>query len=324
MMHMVTICALGAASQDVFLSGKGIKAQLDPQTNEYVEEFKLGAKLNVDGVTFSTGGGATNAAVTFARQGIESHFIGRVGDDFAAQGILHELDHEHIDTSKIIKDTKLGTQYSTILLAETGERTILIYRGAANGHLPQEYQSINFGAYDWLYISSFSGAMDALEVIITHAKAQGVKIALNPGSAELEQADKLRGLLEDVDLLLMNKEEAMLVVSGQDSEELARHGLHYCPTVVISDGPNGVVATDGKTVVKAGMYEDVPVLDRTGAGDAFGSGFLSQWAEGKSLKEAVVFASANSTSVVTKIGAKEGILHKGTVLHDMPMTEEKF
>jgi len=82
------------------------------------------------------------------------------------------------------------------------------------------------------------------------------------------------------------------------------------------------VASDGKTIIRAGMYEDVPVIDRTGAGDAFASGFLSQWAQGKSLKESIIFASANSTNVVTKVGAKEGILHKGVKLHDMPLVEK--
>jgi sugar/nucleoside kinase (ribokinase family) len=66
------------------------------------------------------------------------------------------------------------------------------------------------------------------------------------------------------------------------------------------------------------------VVDRTGAGDAFGSGFLSQWAQGKSLKDSIVFGSANSTSVVTKIGAKAGILTKGVKLHEMPLTEKAF
>ena len=92
--------------------------------------------------------------------------------------------------------------------------------------------------------------------------------------------------------------------------------------MIVSDGPNGVVASDGKTIVRAGMYEDVKVVDRTGAGDAFASGFLSQWATGKSLKESIIFASANSTSVVTKIGAKPGILHKNTRLHEMPIHEK--
>ena len=114
------------------------------------------------------------------------------------------------------------------------------------------------------------------------------------------------------------------IVSGETTEELVRHGLHYVPTVIVSDGPNGVAASDGKTIIKAGMYEDVKVIDRTGAGDAFGSGFLSQWAAGKSLRDSIVFASANSTSVVTKIGAKAGILPKGATLHDMPLTETKL
>ena len=72
------------------------------------------------------------------------------------------------------------------------------------------------------------------------------------------------------------------------------------------------------------MYEDVPAIDRTGAGDAFASGFLSQWAHGAQLKDAVVFASANSSSVVNHIGAKTGILYQGARLHTMPLSEKEF
>jgi len=124
--------------------------------------------------------------------------------------------------------------------------------------------------------------------------------------------------------LILNKDEAQLVVEGVSSEELVRHLLHYVPVAVVSDGPNGVYASDGKSVIEAGMYEDVKVFDRTGAGDAFGSGFVSYYSQGKSLYDSVVFASANSTSVVTKIGAKEGILSAGVTLHDMPIKERKF
>jgi len=327
-MHMVSICALGAASQDVFLSGKGIRAEFDPRTNEYAEEFsedfKLGSKITVDNVAFATGGGATNAAVTFARQGIESSFIGKVGSDVAANAVMQELDAEHINCGSVIHDGTLGTQYSTVLLADNGERTILVYRGAANTHTARDYESIDLSHFDWLYVSTFAGAMEALETIFSKAHSSGVKVAFNPGEAELAQPDKLRGLIESVDVLIMNKEEAGKIVEGQGAEELARHMTHLVPVAIVSDGPNGVVASDGQKIVIAGMYEDVPVLDRTGAGDAFGSGFLSQWCQGVSLKDSVVFASANSTSVVTKIGAKEGILHKGVVLHDMPIEEKDF
>lgn len=324
-MYMVSIAAFGAASQDVFVSGKGIHAQLDPRTNEFMEEFaedfKLGAKIAVDAITFSTGGGATNAAVTFARQGIESSFIGKLGNDVASHGVISELDSENVDSSNIVYHPTLGTQYSTILLADNGERTILVYRGAANSHEAKDYQNLDFSGFDWIYVSSFAGAFEALDVVLSHAKQVGVKVMFNPGDAELRDVERLRTLLEDVDVLSVNKEEAKLLVHGETSDELVRHALGYCPVVIVSDGPNGVVASDGKTMVKAGMYEDVKVVDRTGAGDAFGSGFLSQWAVGVGLKDAIVFASANSTSVVQYIGAKKGILEKNVTLHSMPLEE---
>lgn len=325
-MYMVRITALGAASQDVFVSGQGIRAELDPRTNEHMEEFdedfKLGAKINIDKINFATGGGATNAAVTFSRQGLESSFIGKLGKDSAAQGVIQELDREEVDTRQIIYHESLGTQYSTILLADTGERTILVYRGAANTHTAADYEHIDLSGSDWIYVSTFAGALEALNVIFHKASEAGVKIAFNPGEKELAQPDELRPLLEDVEVLIVNKEEAQKLVEGKDLEELVRHLLNYVPVAIVSDGPNGVMASDGKTMVRAGMYEDVPVLDRTGAGDAFGSGFLSQWSQGASLKDSIVFASANSTSVVTKVGAKEGILYKGVELHAMPLQEK--
>lgn len=69
------------------------------------------------------------------------------------------------------------------------------------------------------------------------------------------------------------------------------------------------------------MYEDVSSIDRTGAGDAFGSGFVSQWAQGADIKQGILFASANSTSVIQYLGAKKGILYENSNLHDMPMEE---
>lgn len=327
-MHMVKICALGSASQDVFISGEGISSQLDPKINKYAKEFvqpfKLGAKINVEKVNFATGGGATNAAVTFARQGLSSSFIGKMGNDVAADVVISELDKEYIDSSQVVRDEKGGTQYSTVLLTDSGERTILIYRGAATSHKAEDYENLDFSKFDWIYVSTFAGRFEALSTIFRKAAENNVKIAFNPGEAELADPNKLKALLDEVEILLVNKEEAQQIVPGETLDELVRHLLKYAPISVVSDGPNGVMASDGKYMVRAGMYEDVPVLDRTGAGDAFGSGLTSQIAQGKSLKEAVIFGSANSTSVVQYLGAKQGILREDVKLHDMPLSEKPF
>lgn len=313
--------AIGAAVQDVFLSHSDEFKPVVTNPHESFMKLDLGAKADVNNIEFSTGGGATNAAVTFARQGLHSQFMGTVGHDPAGQAVLDDLDKESVDTTHISFSEKYNTGYSVLLLAPSGERTILTYRGASTHYDAKNFDLSDSNA-DWVYVSSMAGSMEALHKIFSQAKKLGIKIMFNPGKGELSQPEKLRALLEDVEVLSVNREEMQVLVEGSELEELVRHALHYVPVVIVSDGPNGVMASDGKTIVRAGMYEDVPVTDRTGAGDAFGSGFLSQWVQGKSLKEAIIFASANSTSVVTKIGAKTGILYKDTRLHDMPLNEK--
>jgi len=322
MTQMPTIVTIGKATQDVFLKSTNAFGRFEHKGVKY-EELPVGQKLDLDEVIFATGGNVTNAAVTFARQGLHSKFAWCIGDDAPSEAIMQSLDNEGIDTSHVFQGDPFKSSYSVILMLAGGERTILNYKGTMPGAKDHELDLSVIDEGDWLYISSL-GDMDLLENIISRAAKHGVKVMLNPAGVELQSTEKLKGLLEDVEVLTVNKEEAQMIVHGETIEELARHARHYCPIVIVSDGPNGAVATDGKTMITAGMYEDVPVLDRTGGGDAFGSGFLSQWAQGKSLREAVVFASANSTSVVQFIGAKEGILHKGVELHDMPLTEKEY
>lgn len=320
---MVKILSIGAAVQDVFLSHSDEFKAVCMNPEECFMQLTLGSKADVNKVDFTTGGGATNAAVTFARQGLEAEFMGSVGDDPAAHAVLADLDREGVETSHVHTSKRYNTGYSVLLLAPNGERTILTYRGASTHYSLNDFDFSDVEA-DWLYISSMSGKMDIIDQVFAEAKQQGMKIMFNPGKGELSHAEKLKSLLDDVDVLSVNKQEMQQIVEGEDLEELVRHGLHYVPTVIVSDGPNGVMVSDGKTIVRAGMYEDVKVIDRTGAGDAFGSGFLSQWSQGKSLKDSIIFASANSTSVVTKIGAKTAILQKGVKLHSMPITEKEL
>lgn len=317
-----TILAIGKASQDVFLTSS---KEFQPYVHKGVqyEQLPLGKKIHVDDIVFSTGGNASNVAVTFARQGLRSKYAWTLGTDVSSQLILAALDEEGIDTTTVIQDPAFRASYSTILLAPTGERTVLNYIGTV---IKDHDTPINLDVLegvDWVYLSSINN-MVLLNKIVTEAAKHNVKIMMNPSAIELAEAKKLKPILEDVKVIAVNKEEASELVSGETLEELTRHLTHYCPVVLVSDGPNGVMATDSKTIIRAGMYEDVKVIDRLGAGDAFGSGFLSQWAAGKTLRESIIFASANSTSVVTKIGAKTGILHQHTKLHEMPIHEKPF
>jgi ribokinase len=320
-MQKPKILTIGKTTQDVFLKSD----EFDPHKEGKIAytHLPLGVKMEVNDVTFTTGGNAGNVAVTFARQGLDARYMWTLGYDPASETILRDLDEEDVDTSHVVRKERYQAGYSTILIATNGERTILNHRGVSTDKRGVDLDFDVIAEVDWVYPSSLAnGGIELLRHIVDYAEKSATKVMLNPAGPELAEPQKLRSLLESVEVLCVNKEEMQMLVEGDTLEELVRHALHYVPVVIVSDGPNGVVASDGKTLVRAGMYEDVEVIDRTGAGDAFASGFLSQWAQGKSLKDSIIFASANSTSVVTKIGAKAGILKHKVSLHDMPIHEK--
>lgn len=309
---------LGSATLDVFLQGEALLAQRDVKSKTYVEQFPLGAKLELDDLTFSTGGGATNAAVTFARQGCDVTYLGKIADDLGGEQILQSLKSENIDTSLLACSLHGMSGYSTLLLAPRGERTVLVYRGVSEELNMQDFDMSRLDI-DWLYISSLAGNLELLERITKWGEDHGVRVAYNPGSGELAQADDLKRFIPRLAVLLLNKQEAQQLYPGDTVEELLAHACRDCGITVITDGPRGSWASDGTTIYYHGMYEDVEVVDRTGAGDAFGSGFVAQIAAGQSLSDGLVFGSANSTSVVQYVGAKAGILRQDVTLKDSPV-----
>lgn len=316
MSKSVKVICIGAAVQDVFLMGKIFKAQREK--DDYVQEFELGTKNEVEDIVMSTGGGATNAAVTFARADFHACYMGQIGEDLSGKAVLSDLHKDGVDTSLVKFTDKFGTGYSTILLAPNGERTILTYRGASKNYEIHESDFHDVHA-DWFYVSSLSGNTDALKAIISYAKAHDIKVAINPGGGELMHIRQFKDLLSSFSILSLNKEEMQELFSGKKPEDILRKAAEHVPVVLLTDGPNGSYATDGAHIFKAGMYEDVPVVDRAGAGDAFSSGFVAQIARGESMEHALTYASANSTSVVSKVGAKAGILNENAKLHAMPI-----
>ena len=315
---MARIVSIGAALQDVYLVDHD---DFGTNSRGFFNQLELGTKVDIDKIQFSVGGGATNAATTFARNGHESIFMGCIANDPAGTAIINSLDDEGIDSSYVTYTDRAQTGYSVLLLAPSGERTILTCRGAsAKFELlnPDDLDTIN---PDWIYVTTFRGNMDMLDQFFTKAKSLGSKIMFNPGNLELQHRRKLLGLLSDVDVLLVNKSEAKQIVEGSSLNELIGRIRNYVPAVIITDSNQGAIATDQIEVYRVGIYEDIRVKDSTGAGDAFGSGCLAAYANGKSFKDSLIFASANSTSVVQKIGSKAGIINQNTKLHSMPIQE---
>ena len=325
---MARIVSLGSALQDLYLIDHDDFVATDVYSagarshESLFGELKIGTKVDIDRVSYEVGGGGTNTAVTFSRHGHEAIFIGNIGRDPAGNAVMGCLDKEGIDNSYVSFVPRKSTGCSVILLdTHTGERTILTHRGASSKFDNLDEKDLETIHPDWLYATSFRGDISTLKRFFKKGHDLGAKIMFNPGKLELEKTKDLLGLLEYVDVLLVNKTEASQIVPGTVLTELLSRLLVYVHTVLITDGSMGAIASNHQKTYRFGLYEDLPVRDTTGAGDAFGSGFLAHFAAGESFYDSLVFASANSTSVVTKLGAKKGILTGKEHLHQMPIQE---
>lgn len=305
---------------DIFLRSKDFSVE---KIRKYgagqAECVPLGSKVEVRDVTFESGGGGTNSAVSFARKGLKTAALARVGFDAWGKEILETLHREKVSTTFIEEEKKEKTGFSIILVAATGERSILTHRGASEKFSSDQIPWHNFHA-DWFYISSLGGNIKLLEDLVKFAKIHNIKIALNPGSKELAYGHKkFNHLLKDISILIMNEEE-MVSFTGialHHHKDIVKkiRGLTDA-VIVMTQGPEGVMVLDGYKLYKAGIFKEKEVVDRTGAGDAFGSGFLAgHLLSHGDIKDAIRIASANSTSVLEYIGAKAGLLTLKDLMH---------
>lgn len=316
---MARIVSLGSALQDIYLIDRDDFAGAKVAGQSIFGKLVIGDKVDIDRISYEVGGGGTNAAVTFARHGHETIFMGNLAHDAAGDAVLACLDEENIDSS-YTEFVRGETGCSVILLdAKSGERTILTHRGASGKFSNLKPSDLETIEPDWLYVTSLRGDMETLLAFFEQAHALGAKVMFNPGELEIRELPKLLGLLEEVDALLVNKREAAKIVPGVLLTELLSHLAAYCNIVLITDGQMGSIATDHHDVYRAGIYEQVRTRDATGAGDAFGAGFLAAYASSGKFKEALEFAAANAASVVQKYGAKAGILTGEEDLHPMPI-----
>lgn len=308
------VIAVGDSTQDIFLKMTDASVQCDLDGHHCRICFDYAEKIPVDQKTsISAVGNAANHAIGIARLKRAAAVYTMVGRD--AQGVeaTKVFTAEGVDTRYVVADTEHGTNLSMVINYR-GERTIFVY------HEPRAYALPDLVPPGWIYLTSVSGGgVEKLHTQLEQylAAHPQVKLAFNPGTYQLKLGrEKLVSLLKRTQLLFLNREEsARLTQLPVDDSKALLAGLHGLGAtwVVVTDGAKGSYASNGAISWRAGIF-DGPVVERTGAGDAYGSGFLGALLHGKDIPEAMAWGNANSTSVVQYIGAREGLLSVEGVL----------
>ncbi len=312
---MYDIITFGSATQDIYVkSKKFLPISGKNFTTGQGICLGLGSKIEVEDIFLSSGGGGTNTAATFAKQGLKVAFCGQIGEDCFGDLIIAEMNKLKIATEFILKTKNKPTNTSVFLVYPSRDRTILVYRGAsddlAKKNIPwQKLKS------EWFYLAPFSGKLAKLtEELVNFAQRFKIKVAWNPGYDQLKFSRFiLERILKKIDILILNREEASLLAKipfQKEKEIFQKIDKMTKGIVIITKGGGGAIVSDGKYLYRASSLS-VKFVDSTGAGDAFGSGFVAGMIEKNDITFAIQLAMVNSGFCVGEWGAKKGLLRKG-------------
>ena len=299
-MANLDLLSIGDASLDVFMTPTESESLCELHQKDCLICFNYGDKIPVKNLEFSIGGNAANNAVGVTRLGLKTASVLTLGDDTVAENIITRLNLERVELAYVTRQQNSGSNYSTII-NYGGERTIFTY------HVPRNYQfPTSLPVTPWVYLTSMGeNYRPYYDQLVAWLKLNPtVKLAFNPGSWQLKSGkDGISDILALTHTIFVNREEAEKLTGSPESMGKEKELL-----TALTDGNNGSLAYDGTNFYKCGVLP-VDAYERTGAGDAFGSGCLSAIIKGQPMTEALLWGTLNSASVIGYVGSQRGLLH---------------
>ena len=277
--------------------GRGSMNLVGRDIHEHISELTVGMESKV-----VSGGSAANTIRGLARLGIPCSYIGKIGPDTVGDFMRSEMKALGVHPQLIETETPTGR--CMVLISPDGERTMATFLGAAVELAHHEITPEMLEGYDILHIEGYLVQNhDLIREAVRKAKEAGLMISLDMASYNVVEENHpfLTGLVRDyVDLLFANEEEAR-AFTGREPEEAVREIGAMCEIAVVKTGPKGsLIANAGKITI----IEAVPakVVDTTGAGDLYATGFLYGLSTGLSLRECGEIGSLVAAKAIETIG----------------------
>jgi ribokinase len=264
------------------------------------------------------GGSAANTIYGLAKLGVNTGFIGAVGDDDEGELLLDDFQSMGVDTSQIKIKSAAATSSVLCLTDRRGRRALYVSPGA-NGLLT--WQDIDLQYLNQariIHLSSFvADEQFQLQHRVLSAISPSVKVSLAPGALYADKGwDALAPWLKRASVLFVNQRE-MRALTGEEFEAGARRCLEQgCGIVVVTLGkgidrgkPIACYINDGarEYYIEAQRGERGTVIDTTGAGDAFATGFLYGLLKGEELRNCGLLGQAVARLAISKMGARAGL-----------------
>jgi sugar/nucleoside kinase (ribokinase family) len=289
---------------DSFGLPKGSMTLVDLDTSNYIHSETAGLPKSK-----ASGGSAANTIHGLAHMGVETGFVGSVGNDDLGRFFKKDMQINNIQP--ILFRTMHETGRAMALVSKDSERTFATYLGAAVDLGVDDITHDIFEGYDYFYVEGYLVQdPEMLEKAIRLAANEGLKICLDLASYNIVEAniDFFSALIPKyVDILFANEEE-IKALRGKTVEESAIDLKDQVEQVVIKMGAQGSFCICGEEMIRIGVRPSKPV-DTTGAGDLYAAGFIYGHMKGFDPETCGKMGAILAGRIIEVIGAKMDEAH---------------
>jgi len=278
---------------------RGSMTLVDLDTSNYIHSETAGMSK-----TKASGGSAANTIHGLSHLGIETGFVGSVGDD--EMGKFFKKDMMINKITPILFRSMKETGRAMTLISKDSERTFATYLGAAVDLTEEDISHEIFKGYDYFYIEGYL-VQDKMmfEKALRLAASAGLKICLDLSSYNIveDHADFFKTMISEYVDILFGNEEEIRALTGKSPEDGAREISRICDLIVIKLGAEGSFCVCREGLVRVGVRPS-KAIDTTGAGDLYASGFIYGHLKGLPAETCGKIGAILAGRIIEMVGAK--------------------
>ena len=309
------ILGIGNAIVDVFIkvddnflsNNKLVKGSMKLIQIEEFENLKNIIKIE----KIEAGGSVANTMAGIAYLNGNSYFIGKISNDRFGKIYKESLEKINVNFSYNEKNENLATGASIIFITPDSERTMCTYLGISsklsaediNEHYIKDFKLIFLEGYLW----DKGTTEEMFKKIINLAKKNNIKIAMSLSDifcVTRHREDFIKLLKNDLNILFGNENEINALTMKNNLFEGIKELQKYNKLIIITRSDRGSLAILKNEIVNCDSIKVDKILDLTGAGDLFASGFLKEYLDKSDIRKCLQTGSELAAKIIQKIGAR--------------------